>query len=121
MGRGGWGGQGLGRASYERFLEPGGRLVTEDKASTQARLVEVKVEFQGQGYCVPAYLDGPPEDCYPEDREVEVTDVHITSVTRSGRQLLQVAYRPSSFELTRSEEVDAEVEIEESIKNGDLL
>jgi hypothetical protein len=44
---------------------------------TQTIMVEVEVEVTLVGHYVPAQVYGPPEDCYPEDSDMEVTDVKV--------------------------------------------
>jgi len=45
------------------------------------RYVTVTVNVEGRSYFTPGYLSGPPEDCYPDEGETE-----ITSVTLYGKE-----------------------------------
>lgn len=119
--RRGWRGEGIGRQVYERYLEIDGKIVLEENSSPQAKPVDVDIEFRGEGYYTPAYTDGPPEYCYPEEGEVRVTDVEVVEVSYQGDSISDEEYDDSSFEFTSKEAEEAEETIAKSIKDGDLL
>jgi hypothetical protein len=57
--------------------------------------LEQEVELEDDSYLVlfdvtadcayqPAQLSGPPESCYPEESELDITDLRITLITNSN-------------------------------------
>jgi len=54
----------------KRFLNLDDPEIPED-ANRDWDFVEIVLSISGNGYYMPAKLCGPPEDCYPEEEELE--------------------------------------------------
>ena len=77
--RGGYGGKTTFSFEIDRFFDPiTNSFLTEDEAEScenECFHQSIELDITGNAYYEPARLSGPPEDCYPEDSNIEIESV----------------------------------------------
>lgn len=82
--RGGWSGSGSFEFNIERYLhlptrkyfEPSSEEVPSDiEESKEWEYKEIPLTVTGFGYFTPGYVTGAPEDCYPDEGELEIESI----------------------------------------------
>jgi len=82
--RGGWAGSGSFEFNVERYIHlPTGKYFSIDSdevpsdvdQSPEWDYQEIPLTITGRGYFTPGYVTGLPEDCYPDEGDLEIESV----------------------------------------------